>query len=85
MALLGLRCTLFWLLIDLLLLKHTGKQMHFFYEKMKPRVSFLKACFDPLLKIIVCLPDCPVFSLVFSLSGLGQCNREEKWPYQIDL
>lgn len=49
MALFGLRYTLFWSLVDLLL-KHTGKQMHFFYKKIKPRVTFLKACFDPQLK-----------------------------------
>lgn len=85
MALSGSRCTLFWLLTDLLLLKPTGKQMHFFYKKMKPGVSFLKACFDPLLKIIVCFSGCSVVSLVFSLSGLRPCNREEKWPHHIDL
>lgn len=40
--------------------------LYLFYKKMKPRVSFLKAFFDLLLKIIVCFPDCPMVSLVFA-------------------
>lgn len=63
MALFGFRYTLFLLFIGLLLLKHAGKQMRFFYEKIKPRVGFLKARFDPQLKIrfpwllqVVCCP-----------------------------
>lgn len=37
------------------------------WENEAQSFSFLKARFDPLLKIIVCFPDCSVLSLVFSL------------------
>ena len=41
-----------------------GFLLYLFYKKTEPRVSFLKACFDLLLKIIVCVPDYPMVALV---------------------
>lgn len=79
MALFGLRYTSFLLFIDLLLLKHVGKQMHFLYEKIKPRVGFLKAYFCPQLKIGLLLvslaaPGC----LLPSSSGLRAHNINDE-------
>lgn len=78
-ALLGLKYTLFWLLIDILLLKHTGKQMHFVYKKIKPRVGFLKACFDPQLKtrLLSVFTAHPRLSVDLTSSGLRLCNGND--------
>lgn len=68
---------LFWLLTDLLLLMHNGKQMHFFYKKIKPG-EFSQSLFwsSAEKKIIVCFSGCPRLCVDLSSSGVRPWNRE---------